>query len=128
MKKYLGVKKEKLLHNIVDNGSFVGIVSEMKHYYSKKEFAMIQACSPHWASLIEKEVSITSIPPSVLDCVVMECFLENKQGSAVESLRRCMNALKHSKMHRMTPEYDALIKLDDTHIQTMKSTFGWHGQ
>lgn len=74
---------------------------------------MIQACSPHWASLIETEVSFASVPPKVLDCVVMEVFLKNKQGPAVESLRRCVNAIKHSKMYRMTPEYDALIKLDD---------------
>lgn len=80
-----------------------------KHFYSEKEFAMIQACSPHWASLIEKGVSLTSIPPQVLDMVAMECFLENKRGLAVDSLRRCVNALKNSKMYRGTPEYDALI-------------------
>lgn len=85
----------------------------MKHFYSEKEFAMIQACSPHWASLIEKGASVTSIPPQVLDMVVMEVFLENKQGPAVESLRRCVNSLKNvRKLYRMTPEYDALIQLD----------------
>lgn len=87
----------------------------MKHFYSEKEFAMIKACSPHWASLIERGVSVTSIPPQVLDMVVMEVFLENKQGPAVESLRRCVNSLKNvKKLYRMTPEYDALITLDGT--------------
>lgn len=90
---------------------------------------MIQTCSPHWASLIEKGVSLTSIPPQVLDMVAMECFLENKRGSAVDSLRRCVNALKNSKMYRGTPEYDALITLDDdNHSNAMVSAFGWHGQ
>ena len=85
---------------------------DTKKFYSDKEFEMIKMCSPHWASLIEKGVSITSIPPNVLDCVVMEVFLENKQGHAVDSLRKCVNALKNSKLHRMTPEYDSLIVLE----------------
>ncbi len=88
-----------------------------KDYYSEKEFAMIEACSPYWATLIEGGVSVTSIPPNVLDCVAMECFLENKHGPAVDSLRRCVNALKNSKMHRMTPEYDALISFCGQSLQ-----------
>lgn len=84
----------------------------MKHHYSQKEFDMIKACSPHWASLIEKGVTLTSVPPAVLDCVVMEVFLENKTGPAVESLRRCVNAIKQCSPYRMTPEYDSLIKLE----------------
>lgn len=90
---------------------------------------MIQACSPHWASLIEKGVSVTSVPPTVLDCVVMEVFLENKTGPAVDSLRRCVAAVKKRSPYRMTPEYDALIVLDDdNHSKVMESAFGWHGQ
>ncbi len=77
---------------------------------------MINACSPHWASLIEKGTSITSVPPTVLDCVVMEVFLENKQGPEVDSLRRCVKALKNSELYRMTPEYDALIQLTEEPI------------
>lgn len=106
----------------------------VKDYYSEKEFAMIKECSPHWASLIEKNesyngCSIVCIPPKILDCVAMECFLENKQGPAVDSLRRCINTLKNSKMHRMTPEYDALIVLDDdNHSYAMECAFGSHGQ
>lgn len=84
----------------------------MKRFYSEKEFEMIKACSPHWASLIEKGVSITSVPPTVLECVVMEVFLENKTGPAVDSLRRCVNSIKNCSPYRMTPEYDALIQLD----------------
>lgn len=90
---------------------------------------MIQDCSPHWASLIEKGVSLTSIPPTVLDMVAMEVFLDNKQGPAVESLRRCINAVRNCSPYRMTSEYDALITLDDdNHSNAMESAFGWHGQ
>lgn len=103
----------------------------MKSDYSKKEFAMIQICSQHWANIVCLP-HLKFNPVSVLECVAMECFLENKRGLAVNSLRRCLNALKNSKMYRGTPEYEALIVLnddnDDTFENAMTSAFGWHGQ
>lgn len=78
--------------------------------YSSKEFAMIKACSPHWAKLIA-ESKVDFCPPTVLDLVAREVFLENKSGPAVESLRRCLKAFHDGKVYRMTPEYDELIQL-----------------
>lgn len=78
--------------------------------YSDKEFAMIQAISPHWAELIS-ETRVDFCPPTVLDIVAREAFLENKTGPAVESLRRCLKAFHAGKIYRMTPEFDELIQL-----------------
>jgi len=80
-----------------------------KHLYSIKEFNMIKECSPHWAMLIERGVSITSVPPDVLQQVAMEVFLNNKSGIAVDSLRKCLNAIHSSKVYRLTDEYESLI-------------------
>jgi hypothetical protein len=83
----------------------------MKSDYSEKEFAMIQICSPHWAKLISDE-RVDFCPPTVLECVMKEVFIENKTGPAVESLRRCLKSFYNGKIYRMTPEYDALIQID----------------
>lgn len=82
--------------------------------YSKKEFAMIKKLSPFWANLIETGKNDSVMPPEVLKLVAMECFLENKQGKAVDSLRRCVRANRNCDPYRMTPEYEALIELDES--------------
>jgi hypothetical protein len=83
----------------------------MKSDYSEKEFAMIKELSPHWANIIEADIHSNLMPPSVLEILAMECFREDRKGPEVESLRRCMKALKACKPYRMTDEYDDLINL-----------------
>lgn len=43
---------------------------------------------------------------------VEKCFLENKSGVAVDSLRRCVIALKSGTVYRLTQEWDDLIELN----------------
>jgi hypothetical protein len=78
--------------------------------YSDKEFAMIQAISPHWARLIT-ESKVDFCPPTVLEIVAKEAFIEDMKGPAVDSLRRCLKAFNKGKVYRMTPEFDDLIQL-----------------
>lgn len=78
--------------------------------YSDKEFEMIKSISPHWAKLIS-ETKVDFCPPTVLDLVAREAFLENKTGPAVDSLRRCLKAFHAGKIYRMTTEFDELIQL-----------------
>jgi hypothetical protein len=40
-------------------------------------------------------------------------FLNNQQGPAVESLRRCLKAMWDCRLHRNTQEWDELIKLEE---------------
>jgi hypothetical protein len=84
----------------------------MKADYSEKEFKMIQACSPHWADIVERNVDSEVFPVKILELVGMECFIENKTGKAVDSLRRCLKAMRDCSPYRETPEYEALIELD----------------
>jgi hypothetical protein len=46
-----------------------------------------------------------------LDTMALHCFRKNATGLAVNSLRRCVNALHDCTHYRETPEYDALILL-----------------
>lgn len=78
--------------------------------YSEKEMAMIQAISPHWAKLIT-ETKVDFCPPTVLEILAMEAFLEDMKGPSVDSLRRCLKACHKRKVYRMTPEFDELIQL-----------------
>jgi hypothetical protein len=49
--------------------------------------------------------------PVIYRMCVEKAFLNNMQGEAVESLRRCFSALVGSKVFRMTPEWDEMIDL-----------------
>lgn len=83
----------------------------MKSDYSEKEFAMVKALSPYWAKLIEDDKVSFTFPPKVLEVIGMDCFIDNKTGPAVDSLRRCLKACKNCNPYRMTKEYDDLIQL-----------------
>lgn len=78
--------------------------------YSDKEFAMIKAVSPYWAKLIS-ESKVDFCPPTVLEIVAKEAFLEDMKGPAVDSLRRCLKAYTKGKVYRITSEFDELIQL-----------------
>jgi hypothetical protein len=83
----------------------------MKTNFSKKELDMIEILSPNWYDLIKnKRIEITS-EPSILEIIGMDCFLENKSGPAVDSIRRCLIALKKSNPYRLTEEYENLITI-----------------
>ncbi len=83
----------------------------MRNDYSEKEFQMISELSPTWAKVITEDRDSSVMPPKVLDLVALECFVKRKEGKAVDSLRRCVNALHTCKPYRMTPAYEALIEL-----------------
>ena len=82
----------------------------MKSDYSEKELDMIYELSPNWYNIIDRDEDRSVLPPMLLGCLAQECFIENRQGEAVESLRRCLQALNKSKPYRKTPEYDKLIQ------------------
>ena len=53
------------------------------------------------------------LSPTVVYRGMMErAFLDNDQGQHAESLRNCINSLNFGG-HRMTPEFDSLIEVDD---------------
>jgi hypothetical protein len=83
----------------------------MKSDYSEKEFEMISQISPQWADMIEKDKTSGTMPPSVLNILGMTCFIYEKTGPAIDSLRRCLKALRECTIYRKTKEYDDLIKL-----------------
>lgn len=83
----------------------------MKTDYSKKELEMIRFISPFWADTIEKGMDSSIIAPTLFDTLGLLCFVENKTGKAVDSLRRCIQALKKGTCLRLTKEFDALIEL-----------------
>lgn len=83
----------------------------MKTDYSDKEYAMIAAISPHWQSIIDRDLDNSIVPPLVFEIVALDCFMENKTGKAVDSLRRCVAAVRKCNPYRRTPEFDALIDL-----------------
>lgn len=80
--------------------------------YSDKELEMIKQLSSHWYNLILRGDDDSITPPTVFRILAEDCFVRDLKGPAVESLRRCMKAIWESKIHRMTPEWDALIQLD----------------
>lgn len=53
---------------------------------------------------------LPTIEPIVLYRIMMEkAFIKNMSGTAVESLRRCMNAFTNNSPNRLTHEWDELI-------------------
>ncbi len=79
--------------------------SGCEHQISDKEFDMIYAFG--YANLVERGINITS----VLDICMVKAFTENLQGLHVESLRKCIAAVKNCNPYRCTQEYDNLIQL-----------------
>lgn len=80
--------------------------------FSKKEMEMIYKLSPHWYNLINNNQLDNSISAiRLLETIGYECFVNNKTGPAVDSLRKCLNACSKFYPYRMTDEYDKLIEL-----------------
>ena len=82
-----------------------------KDKYSAKEQAMFEALG------FSDLMCHVDIPPTLYDIAGLKCFVEGTEGPAVESLRRCLKALKDGwgetgeAFYRMTPEFDNLIDL-----------------
>lgn len=84
----------------------------MKSDYSEKELEMIKILSPSLAERIEKDIDGEFILPiKILEIIALDCFMTNRQGKAVESLRKCLYAYNYKNIYRKTPQYDALIDL-----------------
>lgn len=79
--------------------------------YSEKELEMIKCLSPHWYRIIEDDVLIDCTPVRLYEIIAIKCFLGSVESPAVESLRRCLEAINNCKPYRMTPEFDELIRL-----------------
>ncbi len=75
---------------------------------SDKEWELVRALSPHWFSLLQEGVNVMF--PNILNIIALDCFVDNRTGPAVESLRRCVRHLQSGK-YRKTPEYEELIQL-----------------
>ena len=72
---------------------------------------MIAELSSHWKSIIDRDMDGGIMAPRLLEMVAMDCFVENKTGKAVDSLRRCIKAGRQCHPYRMTQEYNDLIDL-----------------
>jgi hypothetical protein len=60
---------------------------------------------------------LSHVAPVTLYHMAMEkAFITDLRGSAVDSLRRCLIAIKDCGAYRMTPEFDALIDIGWTSI------------
>lgn len=73
---------------------------------SEKELAMFKALGMDWV-----EETAYRVANRLYRDAAMECFIENKTGPAVESLRRCLIALVSGDVERETEEWDNLIQL-----------------
>lgn len=72
----------------------------------------------------DPDVELVLISPMQLyNAAAIKCFLENRTGAAVESLRRCLNFLETGGMRR-TPDFDELIKLEEVE-ETSNATIGY---
>lgn len=79
----------------------------LRERMSEKEAKMFEILG--FGYLLDKEIDIEAL--SLYRMATEQCFLENTQGPAVESLRKSYKAYLTCKVYRMTPEFDALIEL-----------------
>ncbi len=78
----------------------------MHNQYSEKELQLLR--------FFDFEKHINNLLPHVIyNMIAHECFIFNDSGPAVDSIRRCIQALDNCHPHRMTKEFDDLIYLED---------------
>jgi hypothetical protein len=76
----------------------------MNYEYSEAEIALFRA--------LGQEADFSDMNPLMLyNTHAILAFVNNKQGYAVDSLRRCLQHLSAGKP-RLTPEFDHLIRLE----------------
>ena len=82
-----------------------------EYKFSAKEEAMFYALG------LDDEINFAkkgmTSPFQVYQWAVNKCFLEKIEGPAVDSLRRCYALFGEGKECRLTPEWDALIRLEE---------------
>lgn len=76
--------------------------------YSEKEVKMFTALG--FEELLER---LQDEPVTMYRIVSEEAFIKDLRGPLVDSLRRCLSALRTCSMYRMTDEFDALIQLGE---------------
>lgn len=72
--------------------------------YSEKELELFKIFGVY--TLVEKVD-----PYTIYRIAAKTCFIDNRQDSATESLRRCILAWKTCSCYRMTKEWDEMIQL-----------------
>ena len=73
--------------------------------YSQKEQKLVNAL--HFGDFLNQEPAVT------YRALALHCFSKGLQGSLVESIRRCYNAIQEGTPYRLTKEFDDLIEFPD---------------
>jgi hypothetical protein len=77
----------------------------LNNKYSLKEIELLDALDIH--PVIRQGIS----PLRVYETAALKVFRENRQGPAVDSLRRCLNYLEYAGNFRCNDAFDSLIRL-----------------
>jgi len=99
------MKKEELFQSWLISVNISGHLDDQA--YSLKEKALF------WDLKLEYLLSGSITPLSAYRTAAIVCFKQNLQGKSVESLRKCVIAFEHSTVNRKTPEWDAMIEIDE---------------
>lgn len=86
--------------------------------YSEKELLLIEKLSKDWYNLI-KDKKVNFSPIRVYASLARDSFVANTSGPEIESLRRICYVLDNSVVNRNTPEFDALIDLENENLNTI---------
>lgn len=86
------------------------MTNDVSNAFSQKELMMVSKIDSVFLNTVINTVKNYS-PIVVFNALASICFIENKQGPAVESLRRCLRACEKGYPKRLTKEYDNLIIL-----------------
>jgi hypothetical protein len=79
---------------------------KIKYNYTEKEIELFNSINPYYIKICA-EIP----PPRLYEILTVEAFCKNLQGNNINSLRKCMSALKDSTVYRNTKEWDNLIQL-----------------
>lgn len=90
-------------------------MSDLLKELSNKEIQMFKMLG------LERLLSKLDDPVTLYRLAVENTFCNNLQGPAVDSLRRCYTAIRKCSVYRCTPEWEALIKLEDSENQEILS-------
>jgi len=82
-------------------------MNKFPYEYSEKEIDLFTTLD-----MLDHMESKSMVPPLLYTEAAVKCFIEDRNDISATSLRRCLNHLNQGK-HRMTPEFDALIELEE---------------
>jgi hypothetical protein len=80
--------------------------------YSEKEVELFNRLDAMWALEAHSFTPILAYRD-----LATNLFIENKVGLEVDSVRRILNALHHSKIYRLTEEFDNLIEFEEKDVK-----------